>query len=128
MNDTFGHSIGDSVLRHTVALCKDHLRPGDLFGRLGGEEFGMLLLGCDQDQAVEIANRIRLAIETNPIELEEQQMKVPISASFGVASSSNLGFALQRLLRRADAALYRAKGSGRNSVNEAADEQAVPNS
>ncbi len=114
INDTHGHAAGDAVLRHIVAVCHKHLRPGDLFGRLGGEEFGLLLLECERDHAIAIADRIRQAIEGDPLEHEGMMLKV--SASVGVASTSNAGHALQRLCRRADAALYRAKRDGRNRV------------
>ncbi|MDE1965319.1 MAG: GGDEF domain-containing protein [Xanthomonadaceae bacterium] len=114
INDTHGHAAGDAMLRHVVRVCQDHLRPGDLFGRLGGEEFGILLLECESDHAVAIADRIRLAIENAPMDHEGQLLKV--SASVGVASSCSAGHALQRLCRRADAALYRAKRGGRNRV------------
>ncbi|AND68888.1 diguanylate cyclase [Dyella thiooxydans] len=114
INDTHGHAAGDAVLRHIVAVCNDHLRPGDLFGRLGGEEFGILLLECERDHAIAIADRIRLAIEGNPLEHEGMMLKV--SASVGIASTYNAGHALQRLCRQADAALYRAKRDGRNRV------------
>ncbi len=114
INDTHGHAAGDAVLRHIVKVCNDHLRPGDLFGRLGGEEFGILLLECERDHAIAIADRIRLAIEGDP--LEHEGMMLSVSASVGVASTCNAGHALQRLCRRADAALYRAKRDGRNRV------------
>ncbi|OZB58159.1 MAG: GGDEF domain-containing protein [Lysobacterales bacterium 14-68-21] len=114
INDTHGHAAGDAVLRHVVRVCNEHLRPGDLFGRLGGEEFGILLLECERDSAIAIADRIRLAVEANP--LDHEGMMMTVSASIGVASSCNAGHALQRLCRRADAALYRAKRDGRNRV------------
>lgn len=114
VNDTHGHAIGDAALRHTVGICQHHLRPTDLFGRLGGEEFGILLLDCSRDQGVAIANRIRLAIEATPIEAEGYA--VSLSASVGVASTDTSGYGLQRLCREADAALYRAKRTGRNRV------------
>lgn len=114
VNDTHGHAIGDVALRHTVTLCQHHLRPTDLFGRLGGEEFGILLLECSRDQGIAIANRIRLAIETTPFEAEGSVLS--LSASVGVACTDTFGYGLQRLCREADAALYRAKRTGRNRV------------
>jgi diguanylate cyclase (GGDEF)-like protein len=70
INDTHGHAIGDAVLKHTVAICKQHLRPADLFGRLGGEEFGILLLECSRDDGSLIAHRIRKAIDATPIDVD----------------------------------------------------------
>ncbi|OZB68678.1 MAG: hypothetical protein B7X33_04270, partial [Lysobacterales bacterium 13-68-4] len=69
---------------------------------------------CERDSAIAIADRIRLAVEANP--LDHEGMMMTVSASIGVASSCNAGHALQRLCRRADAALYRAKRDGRNRV------------
>ena len=114
VNDTHGHAIGDAALRHTVAICQKHLRPTDLFGRLGGEEFGILLPECSRDQGIAIADRIRLAIEATPFAADEHV--IALSASVGVASTDRAGYGLQRLCREADAALYRAKRSGRNRV------------
>ncbi len=114
INDTHGHATGDAALRHSVTICQRQLRPGDLLGRLGGEEFGILLGDCPRDQAIAIADRIRLAIEASPMVLDDSA--VSISASIGVASTATSGYDLQRLCRDADAALYRAKRAGRNRV------------
>jgi diguanylate cyclase (GGDEF)-like protein len=114
VNDTHGHAVGDAALRHTVSICRQHLRPTDLFGRLGGEEFGILLIDCPREHGIATANLIRLAIEATPIEADGRV--ISLSASVGVASIDNSGYALQRLCREADAALYRAKRSGRNRV------------
>jgi diguanylate cyclase (GGDEF)-like protein len=114
VNDTHGHAIGDTVLKHTVAICRHQLRPADLFGRLGGEEFGVLLLDCPRHQGVVIADRIRRAIEATPVEVDAAV--VSFSVSVGLASTDTCGYDLQRLCREADAALYQAKRSGRNRV------------
>ena len=114
VNDTHGHAMGDAVLKHTVATCQQHLRPTDLFGRLGGEEFGILLHGCSRDQGKDIADRIRITINATPLEMDGRT--VYISASVGLASTDSSGYHLQRLSREADAALYRAKRAGRNRV------------
>jgi len=115
VNDTHGHAMGDAVLKHAVAICQQHLRPGDLFGRLGGEEFGILLHDCPHDQGVAIANRIRIAIAAAP--LDNGDATVAVSASVGLASTDNSGYQLLRLCMEADAALYRAKRAGRNRVH-----------
>jgi diguanylate cyclase (GGDEF)-like protein len=114
INDTHGHAIGDTVLKHTVALCKQPLRASDLFGRLGGEEFGILLLDCTPAQGAAIADRIRTTIEATPIDAGGRA--ITFSASIGLASTVTCGYDLQRLCRDADAALYRAKHIGRNCV------------
>ncbi|WP_233841879.1 GGDEF domain-containing protein [Dyella sp. 2HG41-7] len=114
VNDTHGHAIGDAVLKHTVAICKQHLRPTDLFGRLGGEEFGILLMGCSRDQGAAIADRIRMAIEATPMDKDE--CVVAFSASIGLVSTETCGYDLHQLWREADSALYRAKRTGRNRL------------
>jgi diguanylate cyclase (GGDEF)-like protein len=121
INDTHGHATGDAALRHSVAICQRQLRPGDLLGRLGGEEFGILLGDCPREQAIAIADRIRLAIEASPMVLDGSV--VSISASIGVASTATSGHDLQPLCRDADAALYRAKRAGRNRVVADADDR-----
>jgi diguanylate cyclase (GGDEF)-like protein len=114
VNDTHGHAMGDAVLKQTVAICQRELRPADLFGRLGGEEFGILLAGCSRDQGVGMANRIRVAIGAAP--MGHEACVITISASVGLASTEVSGHDLQRLCKEADAALYRAKNAGRNRV------------
>ncbi|MBE1161728.1 tetratricopeptide repeat-containing diguanylate cyclase [Dyella acidiphila] len=114
VNDTHGHAIGDTVLKHTVTVCKHHLRPADLFGRLGGEEFGILLLDCSRHQGTLIADRIRLAIEATRVEVDGSV--VSFSASIGLACTDAASYNLQHLCREADAALYIAKRTGRNRV------------
>lgn len=114
VNDTHGHAMGDIVLQHTVAVLQEHLRSSDVFGRLGGEEFGILLAGCSTTQAVVTAQQLRSAIESSPV--EDDGRVVTLSVSVGVASSDRCGFALSRLCREADKALYRAKHAGRNRV------------
>jgi diguanylate cyclase (GGDEF)-like protein len=114
VNDTHGHAMGDIVLQHTVAVLQEHLRLTDVFGRLGGEEFGILLAGCSTTEAVVTAQRLRAAIESSPV--EDDGRVVTLSVSVGVASSDRCGYALARLCREADKALYRAKHAGRNRV------------
>jgi diguanylate cyclase (GGDEF)-like protein len=114
VNDTYGHAIGDVVLKRATATCCQQLRRADLFGRLGGEEFGILLHECHPEQGLVIANCIRAAIEATPVTIDGHVVKY--SASIGVACTMISGYGLQSLRREADAALYRAKGAGRNRV------------
>jgi diguanylate cyclase (GGDEF)-like protein len=114
VNDTYGHSIGDAVLRHVVGLCQQHLRPEDVFGRLGGEEFGVLLPGCDLAQGTAIADAMRASLAASPVQIDGQA--VSCSTSAGVAFSGTSGYDLKRLRRDADTALYGAKRAGRNRV------------
>ncbi len=114
VNDTYGHAMGDVVLRHAATLCQQQLRPADLFGRLGGEEFGVFLPGCPLDEGVAIAERIRRAIELSPA--VEDGYTIVFSASVGVAGTEDHGYTLPRVCREADASLYAAKRAGRNRV------------
>lgn len=112
-NDTYGHAVGDQVLRQAVDACKAHVRSSDVFGRLGGEEFGVLLPDCSFDCGIEHAEAMRRAI----VALSEQaDPGVPVSASFGLAFTGESGYELRQLLMDADHALYRAKRAGRDCV------------
>jgi diguanylate cyclase (GGDEF)-like protein len=114
INDAHGHGFGDLVLKRAVAVCHDHLRKSDIFGRLGGEEFGILLPDCALANASARAEAIRITIaETSD---DEDTRGVMISASLGVASTEHSGYDLQQLMADADNALYRAKRGGRNRV------------
>jgi diguanylate cyclase (GGDEF)-like protein len=115
VNDTHGHAMGDRVLRRAVEACQAHLRSTDVFGRLGGEEFGILLPECTLEQVVARAEQIREAIATAAI--GEDAPGIPISASLGVTITTRSGYELRQLLIHADEALYRAKREGRNRVS-----------
>jgi diguanylate cyclase (GGDEF)-like protein len=113
INDTHGHSVGDQVLRRAVITCQHHLHSNDVFGRLGGEEFGILLPECSAEHAIERAEQMRLAINAPPSDEAED---ILVSASLGIASTVHHGHDLRGLLIAADEALYRAKRDGRNRV------------
>lgn len=119
INDTYGHAAGDAVLIRIVALCQAQLRSIDVFGRLGGEEFGLALPECSLGDAMEIVERIRAAIVTTLF--DEKIIEGAISASFGLASTEHGGYILPALIAKADAALYRAKHRGRNRVETHAE-------
>ena len=114
INDTHGHAVGDDMLKHVVTLCRPLLRTSDLFGRLGGEEFGILFVDCGREQGMMLAERVRRTIEASPGHCED--LAVALSASIGMAATDMSGYAMQPLCRDADAALYRAKRGGRNRV------------
>ena len=115
INDTYGHAAGDEVLRCIVAVCRRELRDSDLFGRLGGEEFGILMPGCSCEQGVDIATRIRKALAAAVVKVGPETTVV-VSASLGLAHSTVSGYAFHQLFSDADAALYRAKHGGRNQL------------
>ncbi|WP_158543374.1 tetratricopeptide repeat-containing diguanylate cyclase [Dyella psychrodurans] len=113
INDTHGHIVGDHVLKQAVATCQRYLHSCDVFGRLGGEEFGILLPECTPSKALDRAEEIRQAINATP---DGDSVPLVISASFGIASTEHHSYDLRRLLVAADDALYRAKRHGRNRV------------
>lgn len=113
VNDTHGHAMGDQVLRRAVDACRPLLGPRDLFGRLGGEEFAILLAESDPDRAVARAEEVRLAIAA-PV--SDTADGIVISASLGVVTTLHSGYQFRQLLIDADHALYKAKRDGRNRV------------
>lgn len=120
VNDSFGHHIGDEVLRDFSALLREHLTGRDFAARLGGEEFLLVLVKSDMEQALKLAEKVRTAA----MALRFSEPQLSITASMGVASFS-VGESLDHLLARADDALYQAKKSGRNRICQAADESRV---
>jgi diguanylate cyclase (GGDEF)-like protein len=114
VNDNHGHVAGDLVLKRAVAACQHHLDREDIFGRLGGEEFAILIPDCTAIQARERAERLRQAIAAAP--LWGDTRSVVITASFGVTSTDHSGYELRQLMIDADNALYKAKREGRNRV------------
>ena len=110
VNDTFGHREGDQVLKAVVTAMKAALRPADVIGRLGGEEFGVLLPSASDRNAVMVAERVRKRVETNVTRPDRR----PVTISVGVASAPTHGDSAELLVRRADVALYESKDSGRN--------------
>jgi diguanylate cyclase (GGDEF)-like protein/PAS domain S-box-containing protein len=117
VNDTYGHAVGDAVLRHLAELSQHRLRRIDLFGRLGGEEFGILLPGTDAAGARQFADSFRRYVADTP--LESSKGIIPLTVSIGVAEFDPGDAAPDGVLARADTALYRAKEGGRNRVEVA---------
>ncbi|MEM8604626.1 MAG: diguanylate cyclase, partial [Cyanobacteria bacterium P01_H01_bin.121] len=112
INDTFGHAEGDRVIQHVAQLCSKMLRDGDILGRLGGEEFAVLLQAAG-DKALKIAERLRHRIEIAVIQTGDRQIRFTVSLGLvEVEPYESLDTALQR----ADKALYEAKALGRNRV------------
>jgi len=114
VNDTYGHSTGDSVLRKVTEVIKDTLRASDELFRYGGEEFVIILNGTDSEGATNVAERIRQEIENMHIEYDNAA--IPVTASIGISSLTTRDDA-KRLFNKADAALYRAKETGRNKIH-----------
>jgi diguanylate cyclase (GGDEF)-like protein len=114
INDKYGHATGDFVLKRAVEACSAHLLEGDIFARVGGEEFAILLPGCRVDEARRRAEQLRITIAATNV--QQGVSKATVSASFGVSASSRSGYELRQLMAHADAALYQAKYAGRNRV------------
>jgi len=113
-NDTYGHLVGDVVLRDVAQLLKRYLREVDLIARYGGEEFILLLVETAVDQAVTIAERLRQLVEIHPIRAYDELLTQTIS--IGVAAYPEDGKTVEALIERSDRALYAAKHAGRNRV------------
>jgi diguanylate cyclase (GGDEF)-like protein len=114
LNDSLGHAAGDAALRLMVQELQPCVREVDRFGRLGGEEFCVLLPDTDIAGAALVAERMRVLVNRAPLRWLEQDW--PLSASFGIAEAERGDASGSAVLARADAALYRAKNQGRNVV------------
>lgn len=114
VNDTHGHTVGDSTLRMIADLCSGRLRAVDLIGRFGGDEFIFVLPETDLDGADIVANEIRETIANTPVNPHGNNIRVTVC--LGIASLSDTTRDLERLLVIADEALYEAKETGRNRV------------
>ncbi len=114
INDTWGHATGDHVIHEFARIMAATVRDVDVVGRLGGEEFAVVLPETDQDTAAEVAERLRQAASASAVVLESGE-PVRITASIGMAAW-NAGASFQDVLNRADAAMYKAKMAGRNRV------------
>jgi diguanylate cyclase (GGDEF)-like protein/PAS domain S-box-containing protein len=112
INDTYGHNIGDLVLQKIADLSRTILRDIDIIGRIGGEEFAILLPETNIEDAIIVAERLRVEISNASVILENAE--VTFTSSFGVVSASKSN--IDELLIKADKALYKAKESGRNKV------------
>lgn len=116
INDTFGHGVGDEVLRMFTKVLTENARQGDIVTRYGGEEFAVILPGSNQDGAFAFAERVRRQFEAKRMTLRTTSKSVgQITASFGVAERRD-GEEVEYFIERADLKLYEAKKGGRNRV------------
>jgi diguanylate cyclase (GGDEF)-like protein len=114
INDTYGHAAGDRVLKAVAQRLKKTMRQADLCGRLGGEEFGVMLAGTHLHEALQIAEKLRVAIQAIVLPMNDTMLRVTISV--GVAEADAACTDITTLLAQADAAMYQAKTGGRNQV------------
>jgi len=114
INDQYGHTVGDRALQHFARVVLDSVRSGDIVGRIGGEEFAVCLEAHSVDQARVVAERVRGTLAARPLLVGGQP--VPLTASYGISTWQD-GDDISALLQRADVALYKAKGAGRDAIH-----------
>ncbi|HMK59633.1 MAG TPA: diguanylate cyclase [Dissulfurispiraceae bacterium] len=117
INDTYGHSCGDEVLRQLSKILTSTLRAHDIVARYGGEEFVVLLSNTNVDECLTVAEKLRITVQESDFHCAENSITLPVTISIGVTSSDS-GFDLNpdSMIIKADHALYEAKGAGRNRV------------
>lgn len=115
INDTFGHLAGDKLLAEVACRLKKKIRNYDLIGRYGGDEMLAIFPGCDADELKKIADRLRLAIQEEPIFFDQHKFIVSISAG-GLVFNQSSPLSLKELIANCDRALYQAKKKGRNQT------------
>jgi two-component system, cell cycle response regulator len=113
-NDTYGHDVGDAVLQETVRRMQTVIRSYDSIGRYGGEEFLVVAPGCNMEQAVALAERLRASVSAEPISVASNM--IPTRISLGIAVRADHAQDPDQLLREADESLYAAKKAGRDRV------------
>jgi diguanylate cyclase (GGDEF)-like protein len=114
INDRFGHPAGDRVLAAVGAVLRNNAGERELPGRIGGEEFALLMPGGNREAALKAAETLRKALQD--LQLEDGGEPIPVTASFGVAIARPVDLSADTVYARADGALYEAKRSGRNRV------------
>lgn len=124
INDSHGHRAGDIVLKEAVRRANIELRPYDVLGRYGGEEFMVLLPGCELRAGAVVAERLRKCFADSPFQVDK--VSIEVTASFGVVCSSQPHSSLEMLVDAADSALYRAKANGRNRIELAKPSSSRP--
>jgi diguanylate cyclase (GGDEF)-like protein/PAS domain S-box-containing protein len=116
VNDSYGHKAGDAVLKKLGKVCRLTLREIDIIGRVGGEEFAILLPETDKTKALEVAERLRIQIASTKVSPTSGRLPLSFTVSIGLTTLSSKEDVLDVLLSRADNALYEAKAAGRNRV------------
>jgi diguanylate cyclase (GGDEF)-like protein len=121
INDQYGHKVGDAVLRFLAEVCSKTLREVDIVGRMGGEEFAVLMPETHREAALDVVERLRTALASAEVPLESGAAPIRFTVSIGLATGRSADDGPEFLLNLADHALYRAKASGKNRVCMAGD-------
>ena len=116
INDVYGHLAGDAVLRKVASRLRNAVRAGDAIGRYGGEEFLIVLHGCEAPHVGGRAEQIREAVSQEPVAIGERSIAVSVSVGAIALEEANLPVSIEVMLKLTDTALYRAKDLGRNRV------------
>jgi diguanylate cyclase (GGDEF)-like protein len=114
INDSYGHAAGDTLLRDFANILSRNIRPSDVVGRMGGEEFTILLPDTDKVEAFQVAERLRCIVETN--RFSHKNTSIQFTISVGITSSEGKEKDFDLIMREADTALYHAKREGRNKA------------
>jgi diguanylate cyclase (GGDEF)-like protein len=114
VNDTFGHQVGDELLKHICKVCNKEIRDIDFLARYGGEEFMIILPDCDLNGGVDIANRIQKSLAENILTIDTKEVNVTLSIGLSTLTHKHTNF--ENLINDADQAMYKAKVNGRNRV------------
>lgn len=116
INDTYGHDIGDKVLKYISAELKQHVPDDSIFGRIGGEEFAIILRKKSKQKAIKKAKKLKKAIENLQIPIKKHKQLLSCTISIGITQATPQTKSIDNLLKEADIALYQAKNNGRNQV------------
>ncbi len=119
INDRFGHDVGDRAIAHVVDLCRATKRSSDIVGRIGGDEFALLLPETDSSQAETVSERLRRAVADTPLPVDGASVAMTVSIGIARATLSQSG--VDALMKKADQFLYQAKLGGRNRIARATD-------
>ncbi|BFO03684.1 diguanylate cyclase [Pseudomonas guariconensis] len=125
INDQYGHAVGDQVLRQFSHTIQDQLHEGELFARLGGEEFVIIVAGLAPEQATFTAERLRRAVQDLRVVVLDRRLQITVSVGLAGCRAQQLAPNLDSLLAQADQALYRAKAAGRNRIVQAEAQRQV---
>jgi diguanylate cyclase (GGDEF)-like protein len=116
LNDRFGHTAGDHLLKYFSQLIRETIRPSDIPARFGGEEFLVILPETDKEDAQVVAERLRKRISMYPFRIDSRKEEVQLTISVGVSAFPEYGQSSEELITLADMALYQAKKEGKNKV------------